>query len=82
MAILALPPSPSRPFGSRHLSPVPGERMEPGWTPILSPGQGERWLAKQDGEGVLPPSQCTSPAFLSCKNARTAGSRSSPIARS
>ncbi len=52
---------------SGHLSPCPGERKRsvgfaPGLrrageiapAPFLSPGQGERWLAKRDGEGVLP----------------------------
>ncbi len=51
---------------SGHLSPCPGERKSAGPISlvrkgigampklrILSPGQGERWLAKRDGEGVL-----------------------------
>ena len=51
---------------SGHLSPCPGERKRSvGFAPglrhsseiasarFLSPGQGERWLATRDGEGVL-----------------------------
>ena len=47
---------------SGHLSPCPGEGkaaaamrafFQPGF---LSPGQGERWLPKADGEGVVSPS--------------------------
>jgi hypothetical protein len=41
-----------------HLSPCPGEgNAALTTTPLplgfLSPGQGERWHAKRDGEGVL-----------------------------
>jgi hypothetical protein len=44
---------------SSHLSPCAGERKSSAGTStpfqlgFLSPGPGERWRAKRDGEGVL-----------------------------